>query len=243
MAIKTYKLQSNPATTWLAAGNALFHVVTVPSTGATVNCYSDYLGVNLLASVTPGTSANFSNFGGFYYESNVLSGFTAVCASQKAANITSFTTVATTASETITGQIPIPASVLFSGGILKVKYQVLCNSVTGTPTLAHNLYFGTAGTTADTKLIGAATTAVIANGVGYGEFELVFQAAPSSASAVLGAGAYALAGAPPTALNSATLASTNFNTSSQTYLTLTLQWSASSASNSAVGNMFYCELL
>jgi hypothetical protein len=243
MAINTYNITSNPGMAWLQ-NNAGFHqTVTVAASATTVNCYADSLGVNLLASVAPGTSANFDSYGGFFYESTVTSYATVVSASLRLANLTTFTPVNTTATETVAAQIKLPANILFNSAAVKVKYQITCSGVTGTPTLQGALYLGPNGTTADTALISATTTAILANGIQTGEFLLSVQAAPSSASAVVGTGSYSLAGAAGQAVSNATLAATNFATNGVLYLSGTIKWSASSASNSAAFTVFEVELV
>ena len=243
MAITTSQITADPGMQWFPAGDALHFSVAVPANGYSLGCYADSQGATLLATVAPGSTANFVNFGGFFYNSTNSTGATVTAASQKIANVTAFTTVKTTATETVTGQVTIPAGVLFSGAVVKVRTQILCTSVNATPTLQGALYLGPNGTTADTALFTASTTAILANGVQTGEFEFIVGAAPGAAVPILGQGSYALAGAPPTTVESATLPSTNFATNATQYLTLTIKWSASNAANIASGNMFVVEIV
>lgn len=243
MAITTTQIITNPGVQWVPAGNAEFFTVTVPSGDPTVTCSSDPQGVNVLASITAGTTSDFANPGGFYASSPSVSGATVVACTRKLANLATFTTVKNTTSETVTAQLALPASILFNGSVLKVRTQITCSGVTATPTLQGALYFGAAGTTADTALWTAATTAILANGIQTGEFYLAVNAAPSAASAVAGTGSYALAGATGQTLINATLASTNFATNGVLYVTLTIKWSAASNSNVAAGSLFTVELL
>ena len=238
MAITTYQITSSPAVQWLAAGDAFRFTVTVPSGGPTLTLSSDSQGQNVLATVAAGTNTIVANYGGIYYSSPLPGGATVVATSTRLTSNGTFTTVANTGTETVTAQLLIPANVLPQNGILRIRYQVKCASVTSTPTLQAKLYLGALGTISDTAIQTVATTAILANGIITGEMELVVGAVPSATTAITGTGTFALAGAAGQTVVNSTLASTNFPTNGPLYISLALLWSASSASNSAAATIF-----
>ena len=244
MATQTNQITSGPAVQQLEFGTQKYYSVLIPTGGASINFAYDAQNQFPIGTAVAGTVFQFTSYTPVYYWSTSPSGATVTSSSLKLASTlaSAFTSVVSTASETITGQVKIPSNLFFAGAILKIRYQATCTGVTSTPTLAHKLYFGTLGTTSDTALITGSTTAILANGIVTGEFELVVEAAPSTATAVVGTGSYALAGAAGQTVVNATLASTNFNTTLATYVTLTLQWSASSASNAAIGTVLDIEI-
>ena len=243
MAITTYQLQPYAGVQYLFAGDALHHVLSVPaSAAASVVVSADGVGDNVITTVAPGATANFGSMGGFYYSSASPVSATAVSSSQKLGNLVSFSNVTNSTAETVGAQIALPASLLYAGAVVRVRYQITCSGVTGTPTLQGALYLGAAGTTADTALITASTTAILANGIQTGEMLLSVRAAPSATSAIVGTGSYALAGAAGQAVVNATLASTNFATNAQLFLSGSIKWSAASASNIAAFTVFEAEI-
>jgi len=243
MPLTTSTVYTTPALAFYNGPGQVHWTVTVPIGGPAVGFYGDDFGTILLASVAAGGTANFDQADGFYYSSIQPGQATVVGTNEKLGNVTAFTTIANTATETVTAQFAIPANVLYNGAFLKCRYMALCTGVTSTPTLQHKLYFGSAGTTADTAVITGTTTAILANGIVTGEIELIVGAAPGAAVPVVGVGSYALAGAPGQAVVNADLQSANFATNGILYLTLTLKWSAGSASNIAAGQIMTVELL
>lgn len=243
MAIITYQIYTGQGVQYLSAGNAARFVVTVPAGGPAVTCTSDAQGLNVLATVAAGTSANFSAYSGFFYQSPLPGGATVVASSIKLVSNPAFTTVANLGTEAVTAQLLLPAGLLFNTGILKIRYQIKCTGVTSTPTLAAKLYLGGVGTTADTAIQTVATTAILANGIITGEMEIAVTGAPGATVGLIGTGSFSLAGAAGQAVVNSTLTSTNFATNAPLYVTLTLLWSAASASNIASATLFDVTLL
>jgi hypothetical protein len=243
MASTLVNITSGPAAQSLYAGNGKYYSILVPAGGASISFYKDAQGENPIGTAVAGTVLNFSSYTAPFYSSTTTSGATCYVSTLNYANLTAFTTVTNTTTETVTGQITIPPNVLFNGAVLRLFYQVVCTGVTSTPTLQHKLYLGAAGTTADTALITATTTAVLANGIGTGYFDISVQSVPGAAANLVGTGFYSLAGAAPTTMSSSTLPVTAFATNGTLYLTLTLKWSAASSSNIAAGSVFAVEMI
>lgn len=148
------------------------------------------------------------------------------------------TTVTNTAAETASRTYIIPAGTLTQGRVLRVKFGVRAVSTNANDTMQVRLRLGGVGGTA---LITTTAVDVSNNDNVVGEFRFTAAAAPGVAVAVNGVGSCSNPFAGGGAQLSAYLAPTNFNTSIDLDLVVTIQWSAPNVGNQAICEFFDVE--
>ena len=239
MATTTSTITTSPGTTEFFSGGSNFTVTAGSSNGSSITFSQDAQGLQVLATVAAGATASFTSPGGFFYSSPSVCGATVVQVGAKAYELVGGGTVVTnTATETVTAQFAIPANVIQSGSSVRIRYSVKATQVNSTNTFQPILRFGAAGTSADTALITHAAVNPTANWNAFGEFVLVFQAAPGATVAAVGEGTYGDFAALGGAVYGSYVNSTNFATNAITYVTLTITQSAASANNKASAQIF-----
>jgi hypothetical protein len=218
-----------------AVGYSKF-TVNVPSTsGYSVQFWGDNSGSLLLATVAPGGVATFGAPGGFWYQAQGagVSPFTVAGVSSPLYELAAAgTTVTTTSTETVSASATIPANLLTTGSVVRVRVQGIQTAVNGADTCRFQVRIGPTTLTGQ----GVLDSTAVAGGVSYifvGEFSLTCRAVPSATSACVGAGIQNVLAASGAAMLNTYLGSTNFATNGALLVEATIKFSSANAGNSA----------
>lgn len=149
------------------------------------------------------------------------------------------TTSASTAVETATYGVTLPANILKAGSRLRVRFATkITGAVNGSPTLTTKLNIGA------TNLLTTGAVTAVSGDIINGNYELVARAAPAASASCVGSGSISTPAASGTSADRAQqLAATNLATNGTLAVALTHTWSASHADNAAVGSIFSVEVI
>jgi hypothetical protein len=211
-------------TSGLAVGQRVYLSGTAGGWSATVGFIGVAVGVVEVVSATVGVI--------------YLSPGSVVAVGSATAMVSAGATVANTITETSTYAMSLPASTLAAGTRVRIRWAIQATATNSTDTLLAKLYLGA------TALSTTANPDVANNDGAQGEYEFTVRAAPSAASAIVGAG-WSVG---PAATGAGTfkpefIPATNFATNGALTIALKLTWSVANAGNIAAGTMFNVDVI